>query len=78
MKKIAAKKKTPMIVGGTGLYVRALLDGLFENERDRMDEKLRRRLAQAEERHGGQDVDADVPDVVPLDLQLAERVVDGE
>ena len=71
MKKIAAKKKTPMIVGGTGLYVRALLDGLFENERDRMDEKLRRRLAQAEERHGAGHLHGRLRDV---DATAAARI----
>lgn len=30
--KILAKKKTPVIVGGTGLYLTALLDGLFPVE----------------------------------------------
>ncbi len=38
------KKKTPVVVGGTGLYLRALLSGLFEPEdgRPSHDESLRR------------------------------------
>ena len=43
-----------MLVGGTGLYLRALLDGLFEHEKDRgQDEKIRKRLLREQEKHGG-------------------------
>lgn len=42
IKKIQQKKKIPIIVGGTGLYVRALIDGLFEAPA--ADLKIRRRL----------------------------------
>ncbi len=39
---IAARGKTPILVGGTGFYLRAALDGLFEGPR--RDEALRERL----------------------------------
>lgn len=49
--KILAKKKIPILVGGTGLYVRALLDGLFETAAA-SDMKLRERLLKAQQKHG--------------------------
>ncbi len=54
LQKIFEKKKTPLIVGGTGLYYRALLDGLFEAEGAGAgkDEALRKRLLE-EEKEGG-------------------------
>ncbi len=53
--KILKKGKTPFLVGGTGLYLRALLDGLFEAAGSGVasDEKLRRRLLREQELHGG-------------------------
>ena len=52
---ITAKKKTPLIVGGTGLYLRALLDGLFEPEGGEAssDEALRKKFLSDQESHGG-------------------------
>ena len=48
---IAARGKLPIVAGGTGFYLRALLDGLFEGpERD---QGLRDRLAAREARHPG-------------------------
>jgi len=42
IKKILSKNKTPIIVGGTGLYVKALIDGLFPSpEKDPL---LRKKL----------------------------------
>ena len=39
---IENKGKTPILVGGTGLYLKALIDGLFESPKK--DEKLREKL----------------------------------
>jgi tRNA dimethylallyltransferase len=46
---IAGRKKMPIIVGGTGLYLRALLEGLFAGP-PRSDELRERLRASAEER----------------------------
>ncbi len=50
-----AKNKTPLLVGGTGLYLRALLDGLFEAEGalPLKDQRLRKKLLKEQERFGG-------------------------
>ena len=42
---IAARGKLPIVCGGTGLYLRAMLDGLFDGPA--RDERLRERLRQA-------------------------------
>jgi tRNA dimethylallyltransferase len=44
------RKKLPIIVGGTGLYIKAVIDGLWEGPQ--ADEKLRERLEEEEKRHG--------------------------
>lgn len=46
------KKKIPLVAGGTGLYFRALLDGLFEHEGPSRDTALRERLLAEEAREG--------------------------
>lgn len=53
--KIIQKHKLPILVGGTGLYLRALLDGLFEAEggSPANSEKLRQKFRKEQERHGG-------------------------
>ena len=53
--KILKRKKMPLLVGGTGLYLRALLDGLFESDVSEIskDENLRQRLLSEQETHGG-------------------------
>ena len=49
IKAILEKKKTPLFVGGTGLYANAVLDGIFKGPGE--DKRIRRRLyLQAEER----------------------------
>jgi tRNA dimethylallyltransferase len=47
---IAGRGRRPFVVGGTGLYLRALLEGLFEGPS--RDEDYRRRLMALAERHG--------------------------
>lgn len=53
---ILGKRKLPLIVGGTGLYLRALLDGLFESagESSPRDESLRQELIALEEDQPGE------------------------
>jgi tRNA dimethylallyltransferase len=48
---ISARGHLPIVAGGTGFYVRALIDGLFEGPS--RDEELRARLARREERRPG-------------------------
>jgi tRNA dimethylallyltransferase len=48
---ITARGHLPIVTGGTGLYLRALLQGLFEGPQ--RSEELRARLRRSEQRHGG-------------------------
>ena len=50
LKEIAARGRLPIVTGGTGLYLRALTEGLFA-EPARQDD-LRRRLRRSHARHG--------------------------
>lgn len=47
---IAARERLPIVTGGTGLYLRALLDGLFAGPQ--RSEELRTRLERSHARHG--------------------------
>jgi tRNA dimethylallyltransferase len=47
---IAARRHLPIVVGGTGLYLRALLEGLFPGPQ--RSEELRERLRERAARHG--------------------------
>lgn len=47
---IAARGKTPILVGGTGFYLRAALEGLFEGAG--RDDDIRARLERSSARHG--------------------------
>ena len=57
IEKIQKKGAMPFLVGGTGLYLRALLDGIFEDVPGSgdsgKDEKFRSKLLTAQEKHGG-------------------------
>jgi tRNA dimethylallyltransferase len=48
---IAARGRLPVVAGGTGFYLRALIDGLFEGPS--RDDRLRERLAARERRRPG-------------------------
>ena len=48
---IAGRGRLPIVTGGTGLYLRALTEGLFAGP-ERQDE-LRERLSRSQNRHGG-------------------------
>lgn len=47
---ISARNRLPIVTGGTGLYLWALIDGLFAGPQ--RSEELRRRLERSTERHG--------------------------
>lgn len=49
IREITSRRKLPIVTGGTGLYLRALLEGLFEGPQ--RDEELRERLRRSEDRH---------------------------
>jgi tRNA dimethylallyltransferase len=50
LREIAARNKLPIVTGGTGLYLRALTEGLFAGPARQ--ENLRKRLRRSSERHG--------------------------
>ncbi len=50
IRKIRQRGNIPLVVGGSGLYIRALVDGIFEA--DLRDEDLRRRLREQTKRVG--------------------------
>jgi tRNA dimethylallyltransferase len=51
LKEIAGRGRLPIVTGGTGLYLRALTEGLFAGPERQ--EGLRARLKRSAERHGG-------------------------
>jgi tRNA dimethylallyltransferase len=69
LEEIRSRAKTPVLVGGTGLYLRALLLGLFEGP-ERSD-KLRARLRRIADRHGREFVHRLL---ARLDRRSAERI----
>ncbi len=61
---IRQKGKVPLVVGGTGLYMSVLLDGLFAGSPK--DESLRRTLERLAEREGGRSLHRRLADVDPV------------
>jgi tRNA dimethylallyltransferase len=51
LREITARNKLPIVTGGTGLYLRALTEGLFAGPARQQD--LRDRLRRSHQRHGG-------------------------
>lgn len=51
LEEICARDRLPVVVGGTGFYLRALIDGLFPGPR--RDDSLRRRLLDRHQRRPG-------------------------
>jgi len=66
IEKIFKRGRTPFLSGGTGLYLRMLLDGLFETEGAGRDEKLRKKLLAAQEKNGGAYLHEELKRVDPL------------
>jgi len=50
VEEIIGRKKQPMVVGGSGLYLKALIEGFFKGPR--ADERLREKLGEEESRFG--------------------------
>jgi len=79
---ITERGKTPLVAGGTGLYLRALIDGLFPAPPSRPD--LRERLRQRAEKHGASylhrvltRLDAKAAEVIhPNDLPKVIRAIE--
>jgi tRNA dimethylallyltransferase len=67
---VLARGKVPFLVGGTGLYVRAVLEG-FRIPRVKPDPELRQRLKREAERDGGAALHARLREVDP---EAAERI----
>lgn len=64
IKEIHEKGKIPVFVGGTGLYVQALLNGLFYSPKE--DAKLRKKFQAYAEKYGGCKLYAKLKKIDPL------------
>ncbi len=61
---IIKKKKLPLIVGGTGLYLKALIDGLFPGGKS--DPKIRQKLEKEAQKKGLESLRAKLMEVDPV------------
>ncbi|MEJ2050066.1 MAG: tRNA (adenosine(37)-N6)-dimethylallyltransferase MiaA [Calditrichota bacterium] len=66
---IFQRERTPLIVGGSGLYIKALLEGFFEG--DVRDEKIRKSLEKRLVREGSQSL---YEELVKLDRAAAMKI----
>ncbi|KAA2285749.1 tRNA (adenosine(37)-N6)-dimethylallyltransferase MiaA [Arenimonas fontis] len=73
MRALAARGRVPLLVGGTGLYFSALLDGL--SEMPQADQDLRAAIAAEAERHGWPALHAELARVDP---EAAARIGVGD
>jgi len=67
---IHKKNKTPIVVGGSGLYVKALIDGIFDSAEK--DEKYRKELLQKRKDFGNEFL---YEELKKVDLTSAERML---
>ncbi len=54
IEKIWKKGRLPLLTGGTGLYMRTLLYGIFEHADDGKDEAFRKKMLRGQEKEGGE------------------------
>lgn len=73
VERILAEGKTPIIVGGSGLYVRALCDGLFLEDDSEISDSIRRELELRLESEG---IAPLYHELQKVDFVLAEKYVD--
>jgi tRNA dimethylallyltransferase len=67
IKKILKKKRIPLVVGGSGMYMQILLDGIFEG--GKKDDALREKLKKEAQKYGRQFLYDKLQSVDPLAAQ---------
>lgn len=70
IEKIASSGKIPLLTGGTGLYLKALTEGLFESDND-IDETIRQSLVERLEKEGRE---ALFQELQTIDPHAADRI----
>jgi len=66
---IFSREKTPVIVGGSGLYIQSLIDGFFEEEIK--DEEIRKKLFDDLEKYGKEFL---YNKLIKVDLESAQKI----